>query len=147
MCCKDLQEQYPDEKECFANKTSAEEKGKSFRIQTPKDSNQTFCRIHVDGCFVKNDKIRCDYVFIRCSNRETYYVEFKDTDVTEAYDQIVETIKTHFLSPKERNYGFIIATRITTSANRIIAKKKEEFKKTYGKDLIVKSKAYTHFVK
>lgn len=146
MCCKDLKEQYPGEKECFENKTSAEEKGKSFRIEVPKGFHESFCRIHIDDCFVKNDKIRCDYVFIRCSNRETYYVEFKDTDITEAYDQIVETIKTHFPSPAEKNYGFIIASKITTSANRIIARKKEEFKKNYGNQLIVKSKAYTHLI-
>lgn len=82
---------------------------------------------------------------MRCLNKEVYYVEFKDTDVVEAYNQIIETINNHFPSPREKNYGFIIATRITTSSNRIIAKKKEEFKK-YGKELVVKSITHTHKV-
>jgi len=147
MCCKEYKKLYPSAENCFEPKTSAEEKGKSFRIECT-DKTERFCRVHIDNCLiVKNDSIKCDYAFTRCSNKELYYVEFKDTDIIEAYNQIVNTIINHFPSPKEKNFGFIIATRITTASNRIIARKKEEFKKMYGQDLLVKSKKYTHIVK
>ncbi len=65
-----------------------------------------------------------DYIFVRCSNRDVYSAEFKDTNVAEAYEQIVETLKIHFPSPPEKNDGFIIAKRLQQAQPDSLQRKK-----------------------
>jgi len=146
MCLDKLKKLHPDKEDCFENKTAATEKGKTFRIEC-KDKSEQFCRIHVDGCFVMdNNSNKCDYIFVRCKTEDVYYVELKGQDIGHAYEQIVETISVHFPSPKEKNYGFIIASKVTPSFNRIIAKKKEEFQKRHGVKLVIAVGIYKHYI-
>lgn len=144
MCLDKLKASYPDKEDCFENKTAATENGRTFRIECSNKTEQ-FCRIHVDGCFViDNDSKKCDYVFVRCKNEDVYYVELKGQDIGRAYEQIVETISDHFPSPKAKNYGFIIASKVTPAFNRITAKKKEEFQKKYGVKLVIAAVTCKH---
>lgn len=143
MCYNEIIEQTGGDESCFDKKTSASENKVSFHIEYPK--GETFCRIHVDGCFVKdNESQKCDYVFVRCSNKETYYVELKGQDVPKAYNQIVETLKTHFPAPKNKTYGFIVASRVVPKQAQKIRKLKAEFAKSHGVVLKIGSQRYTH---
>ena len=88
---------------------------------------------------------KCDYVFVRCTNKEHYYVELKGSNIGKAYDQIVTTIAKHIPSPKEKNYGFIVCSKVPKSGTKV-QKIKEKFKKKYGQDLEVKQNEYTHII-
>lgn len=51
MCCKELKKLYPGKEACFEQKTSAAEKGKSFKIECS-EKTERFCRIHIDNCLI-----------------------------------------------------------------------------------------------
>ncbi|MEM6964554.1 MAG: hypothetical protein AAF573_07305 [Bacteroidota bacterium] len=146
MLCKALKEKYKIDEECVDHKLSAEEKGRKFSIQLPKKSKEKFCRIKVDDCFVNDKSVeKCDYAFHRCSNDEQYYVELKGQKIKKAFDQIAKTISGHLKSPKEKNYGFIVASKVKApKRNLIVNKMKEEFKKKYGVKLEIGTTHYVH---
>ncbi|MFK7774996.1 MAG: hypothetical protein AB8F94_22845 [Saprospiraceae bacterium] len=148
MCRKKLIEELKAEnkKECFENKLTAEENGRKFTIKLSKNSQEEFCRIKVDGCFVKDKNVeKCDFAFHRCSNDDKYFVELKGIKIKKGFNQIVKTITTHLPSPKEKNYGFIVASRVPRSGVDI-NKLKIEFRKKYGMALKIQTRQIIHQV-
>ncbi len=144
MCCKDIIEETEANEDCFCNKTSAEENGRKFVIEIPKESKENFCRIEIDGCFITHENVeKCDFVFVRCANDDTYYVELKGQKIKKAYSQITTTIKTHFPKPKDKIFGFIVASRVP-KAGQDINKLKKDFIKNYGQKLEIGTKKYIH---
>ncbi|NJO92067.1 MAG: hypothetical protein HC831_26160 [Chloroflexia bacterium] len=78
----------------FESRTSAIENRKSFIIDNSKSKKEKFCRIKVDGCLIKDkQRKKCDYVFVRCSTKDFYFVELKGGGHTEmAFEQLKNTI-------------------------------------------------------
>lgn len=152
MCCEKLRIALNASEKCFDHLLSCEEKGQKFKIQPPKKSTETFCRIKVDGCLISNDSSqkRCDFIFRRCTNEEIYFVELKGKDVKKAFAQIKSSIE--FFRPKlefkqEQVVGFIISNRCPSGPD--VQKFKKEFKeKKYGQVLEVhSSREWTHKIR
>lgn len=146
MCCKQQIDKLKGDKNCFENKLTAEENKRKFIIKLKKNSKEEFCRIKVDNCLITTNKSeKCDFVFHRCKNEDKYYVELKGKQIKKAFNQIVVTIKQHVPSPREKNFGFIVASRVPlTGAD--IRKLKEDFKKNYGVRLTIRSRQIVHQV-
>lgn len=149
MCCKDLQTVLGAPAQCFDNKLACEENGRKFRIQLPRNSSETFCRVKIDGCLVSghSDIKRCDYVFHRCHDGAYYFVELKGKDVAKACEQIMSAID--FLRPKlkfspEKISAFVVASRSPLSSASVQVLRNEFRKKNYGHILEVRSREWTH---
>ncbi len=71
---------------------SVTENGKRFMIKN-KDRN-TIQIIHVDGCAIANNAIRCDYIIIE-NNMLCHIIELKGKNISHALAQILATIN-HF---------------------------------------------------
>ena len=144
-CCQECNENYGGESSCYDNNTSACEKGRTFRIEF-KTEKEIVCRIKVDACVITSQVVeKCDYVFVRCTNKDHYFVELKGGDIKKAYGQIITTITTHILCHKDKRYGFIICSKVPKGGTNV-QKIKEEFIKQYGQKLEVKQNEFTHVV-
>lgn len=144
-CCPECRERYGGSANCYDNRTAATENGRTFSIDF-KNEREPICRIKVDACLVASEEVKkCDYVFVRCSNNDHYYVELKGKNINRAYEQITTTITTHLQSHKDKNYGFIICSKVP-KAGTDVAKLKEDFIKKHGRKLEVKQNKYTHVV-
>ncbi len=143
MCCKEVIKKTGGDSACFDKKTSAKEKNRTFTIEYPK--GEQFCRIHVDDCLVKSKTVqKCDYAFVRCSTKDVYYIELKGLKIDKAFDQIVETINTHFLTTKDKVYGFIIATKTVPQQRQKSRILKAKFAKNHGVKLEISSIKHIH---
>lgn len=153
MCCEKLRIALNASEKCFDHLLSCEEKGQKFKIQLPKKSTETFCRVKVDGCLVSDHSSseRCDFMFWRCDKEEIYFVELKGKEVKKASAQIKSTID--FLRPKlklkqEQAFGFIISNRCPMASVEIQKLKKDFKDKKYGQVLEVhSSREWTHKIK
>lgn len=82
MCCKKFVSPLGSKPDCFSNEASCIEQGRTFSIKKKKGNTESFCKIKVDGCLIRNQTC-CDYIFIRCKNPDFYFVELKKgSDVT-----------------------------------------------------------------
>jgi hypothetical protein len=73
----------------YDNKTSAEERGKSFSLETEK----TVRRYTVDGGLIQDDRAKkCDYLFEVGNISCVFYVELKGTGYADAIEQLRTTI-------------------------------------------------------
>ncbi len=151
MCCAEIQTAFKANLDCFDHATSAEEKGRQFSIELAKGSAEKFCRVHVDGCLIDDSALeKCDYVFLRCSNSDIYFVELKGRDVEKAFDQIVATIG-HFkakMKLEQRSiFGFIVASKVKLpKGSTDIANMKKQFAKKHGKALAMQTNKLLHRV-
>lgn len=146
MTCKQLRDELNASQDCIDNKLTAEENGRKFSIKRKSDSKEKFCRIIVDDCLIKSQTVeKCDFAFHRCKNDDKYFVELKGVKIKKAFNQIVKTITTHIPSPKEKNYGFIIASRVPRSGTDINILK-QEFRKKHGVALKIGSQQIIHQV-
>ena len=144
MCCTAFKKVLGGGNECYTNATSAHEKGRNFRFEIRnRTPNQSFCRIKLDGCVMKSSEgQRCDNVFVRCINNNThevYFVELKKgSNISKAYEQIVESIKLFHSKKtpinKEVIVGVIVyhGTPLTSQKSKLL---KIEFRKKHGKEL------------
>ena len=152
-CCKELIKNHKSFEECFESATSTpREKGMQFKIIKRTNPKENFCRIKVDDCLIKDNSIKkCDYVFVRCSNNDFYFVELKRRNkVVEAYEQIIRTIEyfkeNKFNVTKDNTYGFIASAGIPTYANLKLQKLQANFKKDYGKELKKGTNCFMYYI-
>lgn len=121
------------ERKCFSDSTAAEENGKKFIIERGKFKKEQFCKIKVDSCLVLGtNSHKCDYVFVRCSNQDFYFVELKGSNVDWAVEQIQSSIqyfKQHFTLQPKQIHAYIVSSGVPESANLKFRKKQFEFKK------------------
>lgn len=144
MCLNKWKKLHPGKDDCFANKTSVSENGKTFRIEC-KDKAEQFCCIHADGCFIiDNDSKKCDYIFIRCTNEDTYYVELKGQEIDRAYEQLISTIDHHFRIEKVAIHGFIVTGKGIPRADAKRKKIEEAFYKKYRTFLKIEKSPCIH---
>lgn len=95
-------------------------------------------KIKIDGCVIKDERIRCDYLLI-LPNETELYVELKGGNVTHAVVQIEETIKAVSKDKqKQPKISFVIPIR-----NKLLGTDKQniqkKFKKYYNSDLLFKN--------
>lgn len=94
-------------------------------------------KIHVDGCQINDDSIRCDYLVI--GNAIENYIELKGQDVNHAVGQLCNTIdKLSADKRKSTKRCFVISTRCPLSSTQIQVIKKK-FKYEYNSSFIVKN--------
>ena len=149
MDCKEFRDKHPDKEDCLSNGTTAEEKGKKFRIVMPKGHREQFLKIAIDKGLLKEIDLqtkKCDFGFIRCYSEEFYFVELKgNSGLKGAFQQIKTTVE-HFRKtysiPKEKISAFIVSAGVPKSANQQFAKMKQEFKKNYGVALDKQTRQY-----
>ena len=116
-CCSKLIEELKgsDKKDCFSNKTTVSEYGKTFRIENKARKN--ICCVKIDNCLVTSTHtVRCDYMFKVCEENKYLLVELKGrAGIAHAIDQINSTYKIIndiLKQPKEDFIGFIIASQV-----------------------------------
>lgn len=98
-------------------------------------------KIHVDGCEINDNDIRCDYLHI--ANDVEMYIELKGQDILHALKQIERTMK--LLSSdlqKKPKISYIICTRSPLSSTEIQGFERQ-FRSKYNSKLVVKSSPYS----
>lgn len=109
---------------------------------TLKNSNEVYStKIKVDGCEIKGDTKRCD--FMLTTDKLEIYIELKGTDISKAIIQIESTIgKLGSNNSIPERKAYIICTRVPLASTeiQILALK---LKKNFNANLIVKSSPYT----
>ena len=75
-------------------------------------------KLHVDGCQIDDDGVRCDYLVV--SEKGENYIELKGSDINHAVKQITRTIQSLSQNPKEASKrSFVISTRCPLSSAEI----------------------------
>lgn len=101
----------------------------------------TSIRIHVDGCEIDDDGIRCDFMLI--AKEIEMYIELKGQDLTHAMEQIIRTIKMLSLDIRnQKKISYIICTR-SPLASTEIQYFDRMFRKNFNSKLIIKSSPYS----
>lgn len=96
--------------------------------------------IYVDGCEIKDNGIRCDYLLI--AKGLEMYIELKGQDLIHAMNQIHRTMS--ILSDdikKHPKISYIICTRSPLSSTEIQLFSRK-FKELYNSKLVIKSSPY-----
>lgn len=97
-------------------------------------------KIHVDGCEIDDDGIRCDYLHI--AKGIEMYIELKGQDLTHAMHQIERTMKKLSSNlQKQLKISYIICTRSPLSSTEI-QNYDRQFRSKYNSKLIIKSSPY-----
>jgi hypothetical protein len=116
------------------------EKGKTFRLVN--QSRFTFAHYQVDACLIKdNGEQKCDHLFIIDKKQEcaAYFVELKGTGLTDALNQIQNSIDILYKSLHEyKIYARIVGKRVTPNIKSRRVKLDEKLKR-FGGDLIIAS--------
>lgn len=98
-------------------------------------------KIHVDGCEIDDDGIRCDYLHL--AKEIEIYIELKGQDLLHAMNQIQRTIK--ILGSKKKGQVrvcYIICTR-SPLATTEIQHYGRYFKAKYNSKLVIRSSPFT----
>ncbi|OYU79117.1 MAG: hypothetical protein CFE23_15545 [Flavobacterium sp. BFFFF1] len=130
--------------DCGVRSKVAVEKGKRFEIV----SNEDFIKLRIDDCLVKSQQVKkCDFGFVRNSNKEFYFVELKGSDIDTAYEQIINTIdifqRELIQIPKPQRYGFIVSSKVPKSGTDV-NNLKQDFAKNRGNKLEIKNRDLRH---
>ncbi len=97
-------------------------------------------KIHVDGCKIDDENIRCDYLHI--AKGIEMFIELKGQDIKHAMKQIVRTMELLSINlQKQEKINYIICTK-SPLAGPEIQNFKREFKKKYNATLIVRSSPF-----
>lgn len=124
-----------DKKDCAVS-----EKGKTFRLIN--NSGFKFAVYKVDDCLIKDkNEQKCDHLFIVDKNQESaaYFVELKGTGLSDAINQILNSITILYKSINEHKiYARIVGRRVTPNIKSRRAKLDEKVKQ-FGGDLKIGS--------
>lgn len=94
-------------------------------------------KIHVDGCRVNDENIRCDYLHL--AKGIEMFIELKGQDVKHAMKQIVRTMELLSVNIQtQKKINYIICTK-SPLAGPEIQIFKLEFKRKYNAKLIIQS--------
>lgn len=151
-CCSDLKKRaFPDaDPKCFSNSTVASENRRKLTLELKSKGKNSVCKIKVDGCLIKDQETKkCDFVFVICPEERFLFVELKGTDINQAVNQILATIryfqeKTKIV--KDQIEGFIVASSVP-KANQTWRNHISRFKAKTGKSLIIQSQEFTYPIK
>lgn len=98
-------------------------------------------KIHVDGCEIDDDGIRCDYLHL--AKEIEIYIELKGQDILHAMNQIKRTISLLGSTNKtQKRISYIICTR-SPLASTEIQNFDRQFRSQFNSKLIVRSSPFT----
>lgn len=98
-------------------------------------------KIHVDGCEIKDDGLRCDYLHL--AKDTEFYIELKGQDLPHAMDQLERIISLLGAKNKaQKRTCYIICTR-SPLASTEIQKYDRQFRAKFNSKLVIKSSPYT----
>ncbi len=115
---------------------------RNSKIVFRNEQRQSVRKIHIDGCRIKDNGLRCDYLLIVVSGTE-YYVELKGGDVDHAVRQLERTIQ--MVSQDRRallKHCFVISTRCPIQTPKI-QQLQLKFKREYNSTLKIKNVSHT----
>jgi hypothetical protein len=116
------------------------QKGKTFRLIN--DTGYKITVFKVDPCLIKDNKEKkCDYLSIVDKKQEclAYFIELKGTGLTDAINQILNSIDILYKSVNEHKiYGRIVGKRVTPNIKSRRARLDEKLKQ-FGGDLKIAS--------
>jgi len=97
--------------------------------------------IHVDGCAINDNGIRCDYLHL--AKQLEIYIELKGQDIEHAMKQLERTITLLGAGNKQqKRICYIICTRSPLASTQI-QQYDRHFRNKYNAKLVVKSSPYT----
>lgn len=100
----------------------------------------TSIKIHIDGCEIDDNGIRCDYMHI--AKEIEMYIELKGQDLSHAMLQIERTMKMLIVNlQKQIKISYIICNRSPLSSTEI-QNYDRQFRIKYNSKLIIKSSPY-----
>lgn len=77
--------------DCYSDRSSCREAGKSFSIKRSKE--KSYCTIKVDSCLITSGaEQKCDYIIVECESNLFHFIELKGSDIGTAAKQIINTI-------------------------------------------------------
>ena len=146
MSCKEaLFSILNESKECYSDKSSCSDSGRSFSIR-PKN-RETYCRIKVDGCLIKsNTEQKCDFIIVDCASEIFHFIELKRYDIGTAYKQILNTISLIIAKFKKAGKVFNInkiAVHIICNLSTKSNQRKDEIVEDFVKKFSIVPKFYT----
>lgn len=110
---------------------TVKESGRSFTLKN--EASTVILKIKVDGCLIKNEEERCDYLFeIHEPCTLVYYLELKGKDIEKACSQLRNTIR--LCQGRHKNIQrecYIVASRVPKETT-----KTQKFKVDLKKDKI-----------
>ena len=86
------------------------EKGKRYQLNNP--GKKMVCRIRLDHCFLSSSKKVCDFLVLDCDKKQAYFVELKGRHVSDAAEQILQSLD----RLQEQVQTFTCHARIITSS-------------------------------
>lgn len=104
-------------------------------------SNLKYLKVKVDGCAIRDNSIRCDYLLVSDDEKEERYVELKGTDVMHAIDQIEATIK-RIGEYTDNRHSYVICTGVAPQYTTRIQIKQILFHNKYKSKLLIKEKEF-----
>lgn len=119
MICEQFIIDYPTH-DCIkysGNKTKLTEKANGMEFMLNNMSRKKIMVIKVDDCIIKEEQMKCDYLFINCNDARLYFVELKGKDILKAIEQIEMTIKyfkenKYFKESKSIN-AYIVSSKVS----------------------------------
>lgn len=109
------------------------------------DSLDELTKYRVDGCLIKDDDSKCDYLLLNCTKEISYFVELKGSDLIQAVEQIDRSIDILHKDFKEYSVeARIVLTRVNTTdlkSSKLI-RLESKLRKLHGK-LIKKTRQLT----
>ena len=141
MSCNDIKQILASENRsnqmCFSSATRVEEQGSVFEIDNP--TNLDICCIKIDGCLIKGDSSKCDYLFVHSPPTKYKFVELKSkSEISHAYTQIVSSINQLSDKLKLQNgiiEAFVVTKLTPVGANQITRNFKAQFRRDYRGNL------------
>ena len=111
---------------------TAKEKKCTYRLINKSDKR--FCKVKIDGCYIKEGK-KCDYLIIDCERNDFYFIELKGSHLLTAIEQISQTIS-YFANDLDGTvYARVVLTRVSVpniANNPKILKLEKRLKKLGG---------------
>ncbi len=130
-CCENLK--WLHKQECATSGCiSAAENNRTFEIKTKNRTN--YCRIKVDDCIIKSEQKKCDYLFVETEKECFILVEFKGSEIGEAYKQICQAIDYFINKSIQMKYkkAYVISSSVHPKSDVAFSKCKEKLKEKYG---------------
>ena len=136
--------------ENISSSKSHSERRNSFSI----NSKEKFTKILLEkGVFIDSNGSKCECVFLRDANDETFFLELKgrSSNVVKGLEQVMNSIvEVKKLVPLENDkiHGFIIGSRTSPNATASLNILKRKFRKSYKKKIVISTgNRYIHVIK
>jgi len=135
MSCKPYDKCF-DFVELKKEKVSFTDKNSKTKYIYENSAADTLSMYEVDGCLIKDNGCKCDFLLLNCTKKISYFIELKGSDLMRAIEQIERSIDV--LHKDFKDYSVearIVLTRVNTTDLKSIKliKFENKLKKLNGK--------------